>query len=245
MIKMKEETRLTTIRRGMCALLSPIKTFLNSIAQFKEMKKDALAIKNIKNPSEEEQLAEIRKNIYTFEHIQNPTPLVQLEAVKINPDFFQHIKNPHEDVQLYIVEKDYNSIQYIKNPSEAVQLVAIRKNINAINFINNPSKTVCCEMFEYFFHPIKQPEPYFLDVFADFTRHTKENIFNHLNNKEEFFRRLPAYQTELKETKYFESLLNYFILFEKTWFDHCIKSLAPLTKEQGKIWKKYRLKAIV
>ena len=86
-----------------------------------------ICITNIKNPSEQVQLAAVKQNGFAIEYIKNPSEQVQLAAVKRDGYAIDYIKNPSEKVQLEAVKQDGRSIQYIQNPTEKVKEYAKKK----------------------------------------------------------------------------------------------------------------------
>ena len=81
-----------------------------------------IAIAEIKNPSEEVQLAAVKEDVYALYHIENPSEALQLFAVKEHYNAISLIENPSEEIQLAAVNQDAAAIQFIKNPSETLQL---------------------------------------------------------------------------------------------------------------------------
>ena len=115
---------------------------------------DGYAIRDIKNPSEQVQLAAVKQNGLAIEWIIKkgitPSEQVQLAAVTQSKYALLFIKKPYEQVQLAAVKKYDDMIRFIKNPSEAVklaaseavQLTAVQQLGTAIRYIDNPSEAV-------------------------------------------------------------------------------------------------------
>jgi hypothetical protein len=107
-----------------------------------DLYKNPSSIKNIKNPTEKQQLIVVKTAPSYIEHIKNPTEKIQLAAVRDDGSVIRYIKNPSEKVQLTAVKSVGLIVRYIKNPSEKVQLEAVRKDVNEFLYIKNPSEKV-------------------------------------------------------------------------------------------------------
>ena len=115
--------------------------------QLAAVKQDGMAIEYIASPSEAVKIAAVSSNCHALELIENPSEEVQLAAVKslgYGPVALQYIKNPSKNVIIQAVETDSNAIEYIKNPSEALQLLAVSKGSynTSIQYIKDPSEKV-------------------------------------------------------------------------------------------------------
>lgn len=97
---------------------------------------------DLRQASEEVQLAAVKEDGYNIQYIENPSEEVQLAAVEEDGYSIEYIENPSEEVQLAVVKKHPCAIKYITNPSEAVQLVAVTEERCAIKYISNPSEAV-------------------------------------------------------------------------------------------------------
>lgn len=152
-----------TIRHSNKACSDNIKVIKTcNITLFKDRELSAvnkvpLAIKFIKDPSEEVQLEAVRQNGRVIQLIKNPSKEVQLEAVKHDGYAIQYIENPSEELQLEAVRQHCSSIEVIKDPSEKVQLEAVRENGYNIYYIKNPSEEVLLEAMRRNI-PIKNPD---------------------------------------------------------------------------------------
>ena len=109
------------------------------MTNLEKVQQDGYAIKDIKKPSKEVQLAAVQQNGCSIQYIENPSKEVQLEAVRQNGLAIYYIENPSMEVQLEAVRQDGRAIQFIENPSEEVQLAAVRQDRSAIEFIKKPS----------------------------------------------------------------------------------------------------------
>lgn len=165
----------------------------------------------------------------------------QLEKVKNNPLAIADIENPSEKTKIAAVTESGEAIKYIKNPSEELIVLALQRNDGFIpyvfNGIKDPTTKIQCEAF---ISIIKQEEfGYFIDM--------KKGLFFYLGTFQErnFFLSLPAYRSELEDTRYFESLLNFIMECREQWTEKFLKKLEPLTKEQQDIWNKHRLKTLL
>ena len=122
----------------------------NKPSDLGKVERDWTKIHNIKNPSEQVQIAAINQHPYAFEVILKkgiiPSEQVQLAVVRENGYSIRFIIEkgitPSEQVQLAAVTKNGSVIEYIKNPSEAVKLAAVNGYGYAIKYINNPSEEV-------------------------------------------------------------------------------------------------------
>ena len=112
------------------------------MTNLEKVQQDGYAIKDIKKPSKEVQLAAVQQNGCSIQYIENPSKEVQLEAVRQNGLAIYYIENPSMEVQLEAVRQDGRAIQFIENPSEEVQLAAVRQDRSAIEFIKKPSEEV-------------------------------------------------------------------------------------------------------
>lgn len=79
--------------------------------------------------------------------IKDPSEELQLAAISENPEVFAalcafRVKQPSETVQLAAVSKLGRNIFFIKKPSEAVQLAAVKQDGNAIRNIKYPTERV-------------------------------------------------------------------------------------------------------
>lgn len=113
-----------------------------TVRQIIAVKEKFDALKKIKNPTEEVQLASVSTHGDSIQYIKNPSETVQLAAVKKYGGSIQYIKDPSEAIQLAAVQTNGEALENIKNPSEAVQLAAVHKNPFVINSIKNPSENV-------------------------------------------------------------------------------------------------------
>lgn len=100
---------------------------LNFVKEFKDKIKSLYnKIKKPKTPkrelSEEEKI--VMKNGMAIRNIKNPSLEVQLAAVGDMGSAIQHIKNPSEEVQLAAINNNATAIYYIDNPSPKVKQVA-------------------------------------------------------------------------------------------------------------------------
>ena len=68
--------------------------------KFIAVKQNGLAIKLIKNPSEELKLAAVKQNGDAIKWIDNPSEELQLAAVKQDGSAIRHIDNPSKELQL-------------------------------------------------------------------------------------------------------------------------------------------------
>ena len=89
---------------------------------------NATLIRQIKNPSEQVQLAAVQQDGWTIYYIPNPSEQVQIEAVKQSSDAILYIDNPSEQVQIIAIQQYGPAIGIILRkgivPSIAVQRVA-------------------------------------------------------------------------------------------------------------------------
>ena len=106
------------------------------------VKQNGNVIKYIPNPTPETQLAAVKQDIQSIRYINNPTPEVQLAAVKSFGPAIEYIKRPSPEVQLAAVKSFGTAIEYIKRPSPEVQLAAVKDHGRAIRFIKRPSPEV-------------------------------------------------------------------------------------------------------
>jgi len=141
-----------------------------SADRLEKIKKDPRSIKNIKNPSEEEQLAAVKGHYRSIYSIDNPNEKVQLASIYASPISIKYIKNPTDKVKrianaalnkgyeyesipdnvdldesadrLEKIKKDPRSIKNIKNPSEEEQLAAVKGHYRSIYSIDNPNEKV-------------------------------------------------------------------------------------------------------
>ena len=70
-----------------------------SADRLEKIKKDPRSIKNIKNPSEEEQLAAVKGHYRSIYSIDNPNEKVQLASIYASPISIKYIKNPTDKVK--------------------------------------------------------------------------------------------------------------------------------------------------
>ena len=103
-------------------------------------------IGDIKNPSEDLQLAAVQRSGYAIQYIKNPSESIQIAAVQENGLAIGFIDNPLEPTQIAAVQQNGYAIEYIFKkgivPSEDVQLAAVKENGDSIKFIDNPSEIV-------------------------------------------------------------------------------------------------------
>ena len=107
---------------------------------------DGNLIRLIKNPSEKVQLSAVQQDgtsiKYIIEKGITPSEQVQLAAVQQDILAFEYIKNPSEQVQMSVIKHSPSFIEGIKNPSEEVQLAAVKQDGSAIYYIENPTEKV-------------------------------------------------------------------------------------------------------
>jgi hypothetical protein len=115
---------------------------------------DKYAIKFIKNPSEDVQMAAVKEGGWIIQYIIDkgivPSEAVQMAAVRQNGSAIQYIIDkgivPSEAVQMAAVKNNEWAFEYIIDkgivPSEAVQMAVVKQDGGAIRYIPNPSEPV-------------------------------------------------------------------------------------------------------
>ena len=130
--------------------------FVSGVKEKRKASKDPIDIRNIKNPSEELQLAAVKEFGDSIRHIKEPNEKVKLAAVKQSGTAIQYIKNPSKKVkkiatlalknvkesQIQSFASGYGMIQYVTNPSEKLQLKAVKRYPHNLEFIKKPSEKV-------------------------------------------------------------------------------------------------------
>jgi len=115
---------------------------------------DKMAIKYIKNPSEEVQLAAVMQGGdsygYPFRYIKNPTEKVQLAAIAAPYGFegcpFKYMKNPSKAVRLAAVKRENTMIWKINDPSEEEIKIALGSPHSAAFIKFMPNQTEFAKM---------------------------------------------------------------------------------------------------
>jgi len=115
--------------------------------QLAAVKQNGKVLEYITSPSEAVKIAAVSNNCYALGLIENPSEEVQLAAVKsvgYESVALQYIKNPSKNVIIQAVEADSDALEYIKNPSEALQLLAVSKDTynTSVQYIKNPNENV-------------------------------------------------------------------------------------------------------
>jgi hypothetical protein len=92
--------------------------------------------------TEEFKLWLINNKGYYITEIKNPSEEIQLAAVIKYGDVIEYFKNPSEEVQLAAIKNRWWVIEFIQNPSEVVQLEAIKQDNRSFYLIQNPTEKV-------------------------------------------------------------------------------------------------------
>jgi hypothetical protein len=100
-------------------------------------------IKFIDNPTEEVSLHLVKRYAIRLADIANPSENVCIAAITKNPDVIRFVKNPTEEMCLIAVNGDAKAINYIKNPSNDVCIAAINKDPSRIIDIKNLTEEMC------------------------------------------------------------------------------------------------------
>ena len=101
------------------------------------------AIKRMKEPREEIQLAAIDKDWSIIQYIKNQTPYAQEFAMeKSEGEAFKLLINPDERIVYRAVRNDPFNIRYVADPDEDIQLMAVRERLEAVDSIKNPCPAV-------------------------------------------------------------------------------------------------------
>lgn len=206
--------------------------------QLEKVKENPCAIITIKNPSEKVQLEAVYRLPSAIQYIKQPSKKVKIAAVTNMGEAIRYIKKPSEEVSIIALKQDGGYIRYIENPSEKLQFIAVQNSMVAIDCIENPTRKVQCEAFSILFE---------YDRVGSLVGGAGKELFFYLGTFQEgnFFLSLPAYRNELRDIRYFESLLVYLMVYREKWIEKYLKTLTPLTKAQQDIWKKYRLKTLL
>jgi len=110
--------------------------------KLKALKKNALVLKYIDNPTEEMNWVALKKSGGAIEYIDNPTEEMQLTVFNHRGYYLRYIKNPTKKVQLEAVRQTGEALKYIDNPTEEMQLNAVRKESRTLSYIKNPTEKV-------------------------------------------------------------------------------------------------------
>lgn len=90
-------------------------------------------VANIKNMSQEMQMAIVKDRIDLFNYINNPSPKTCLEAIKKNSSLIKFIDNPTEEMQKIAIKDNPSYIFNIKNPTKEIIKLAIENGLNYVD----------------------------------------------------------------------------------------------------------------
>ncbi|CUO41543.1 hypothetical protein [Clostridium disporicum] len=143
----------------------------------KKLYNDPLYIRNIDNPTEDEQIEAVKRNGMVIKFINNPSNVVKREAILNNPLCIEYIEDLPEELAILAVQLLWNSIKYVKNltnnimreavkskgwaiqfienPPEEIKLLAVEKDFDAIKYIKNPSEEVQIRAIETYWGAIR------------------------------------------------------------------------------------------
>jgi hypothetical protein len=107
---------------------NPSREFIDKV-----LLKEPHAIRWVRNPSEQLQIATVEKDGTAIDSIIKagikPSIAVMKAAVKTTPDSIKYINNPPEEIQMDFFHKSIRSdVKIIKNPTEALQLAAVKRD---------------------------------------------------------------------------------------------------------------------
>jgi hypothetical protein len=92
------------------------------------LKNHGQAIKDIKNPTPEMQVAAVTQDIGSIAFIHGEISEKALEiAVQENGTYIKYSEHPSEHLQILAAQNTYNALSYVKNPTPAAQLSAIER----------------------------------------------------------------------------------------------------------------------
>lgn len=106
------------------------------------LKKDGLALANIKNQTEELCCIAVRQNGRALRYVHNQTEKICLAAVRSNALVLEYVENQTKRVITTALKKDGIAVQFLKEPSREYYTLAIESNPAAIQFV--PQSTDLC-----------------------------------------------------------------------------------------------------
>ena len=89
--------------------------FNSEKSRLKKVTKNGLAIKNIKDPSEDVKLAAVKQNGTAIQYIKNPSEKIQLAAIIQTPEAILYIKNPTKKVYIKSTNDSFERIENLLN----------------------------------------------------------------------------------------------------------------------------------
>ena len=94
----------------------------------KMVQQNGLAIKYMKESSEEVRRLAVQQNGHVIMYIKEPSEEVRRLAVQQNGHVIMYIKEPSEEVRRLAVQQNGFAISYIKEPSEELRRLAVQQN---------------------------------------------------------------------------------------------------------------------
>lgn len=110
-----------------------------------ELQKNGMALRGIKNPTRQMQLAAVEQNGDALCFIEDQTPEICLAAVRQNGFALQYVAQPFPEVLLEALKNCSPAILFIPNPLPEHHLAAVRADDCGLRFIKHPSAELCAE----------------------------------------------------------------------------------------------------
>ena len=102
--------------------------------------KDPMAIKWIKKPSLEVQMAAVAEKVYAIEFIRYPHQAVQLMAINKSPNIFPKIRNPSPEAMIHACSLEGDNIKHILKPTQEMKIAAVTHKTNAMRHIKEQNE---------------------------------------------------------------------------------------------------------
>ena len=97
------------------------------------------ALKNISNPTKEEQVYGIRRSAEAIKALKDPCEEAQLETIRACPPYISQIEYPTQKVQSESIEQNPLNITMIRNATEQTKMETLSKRPELIDVMKNPS----------------------------------------------------------------------------------------------------------
>jgi hypothetical protein len=111
----------------------------------KVIKKNGMALKNVKIQTEQICLEAVRQNGYALQYVRNQTEQICLDAVRQTSFALYYVHNQTEQICLEAVRLNGYALQYVLNQTEQICLEAVRQNGYALQYVRNQTEQICLE----------------------------------------------------------------------------------------------------